>query len=490
MSAKLFGLDSGTVRRITKLFALDGSTPRRVKKLFALDGSSVRLVFEDFSTFTVSGTSNLIQSPVNEVIDFGVRSDFDAGGTDVNVNASGSGDTNNVGGITGLTIDVDSSHTYTSASDISSGNRPFANHPGSFSVAGGNSPARALVPQTSLISPATNITAMSQNVFGGTGSNFHTQSAFPNLVNGNTTITFSDGSTASNPSTSYFPTGGNGRFQSNTGQILDFEGRPPHQGNYMVFSFNGSNYPQIRVNTATSQATGRRARVQNGSNRDFNVQSGGLDAGGNFATGNLSAGASTGFITANSTSEAFTLVGVATKNPATFVISNADGSISVSGTFGDGENASQARDRIQSVLNADSTFQGKFNTGVDVDKDVSGVAHKVVTFTSDTAENTSDFSITITQNDGSNTTGYSATTTQGVPESLQTAVTVVRAKEGSEVSSVKNISSEADTDTAGAEVATLGDDITYDSSTNKLKVTDQDATINIANAGSLAISKD
>ena len=112
---KLFGLDSSTVRQITKLFALDGSTPRRVKKLFSNDGGTIRLIFEDFSTFTVSGTSNLIRSPVNEVVDFGVRSDFDAGGTDVNVNASGSGDTSNVGGISGLSIDVDSSHTYTAS---------------------------------------------------------------------------------------------------------------------------------------------------------------------------------------------------------------------------------------------------------------------------------------------------------------------------------------------------------------------------------------
>ena len=51
---KLFGLDSSTVRQITKLFALDGSTPRRVKKLFSNDGGTIRLIFEDFSTFTVS----------------------------------------------------------------------------------------------------------------------------------------------------------------------------------------------------------------------------------------------------------------------------------------------------------------------------------------------------------------------------------------------------------------------------------------------------
>ena len=118
MSSKLFGLDSGTVRQITKLFALDGSTPRRVKKLFSLDGSTVRLIFEDFSTFTVSGTSNLIQSPVNEVVRFGVRNDFNAGGTDVNISNSGSGDTNNVGGISGLSIDVDSSHTYNTTTTV------------------------------------------------------------------------------------------------------------------------------------------------------------------------------------------------------------------------------------------------------------------------------------------------------------------------------------------------------------------------------------
>ena len=123
MAAKLFGLEGSTVRRITKLFALDSSTPRRVKKLFSLDGSTVRLIFEDFSTFTISGTANQIVSPVNEIVDFGVRSDFNAGGSDVSVNASASGDASNVGGISGLSIDVDSSHTYSSTTNaaLSSG---------------------------------------------------------------------------------------------------------------------------------------------------------------------------------------------------------------------------------------------------------------------------------------------------------------------------------------------------------------------------------
>ena len=112
---KLFGLDSSTVRQITKLFALDGSTPRRVKKLFSNDGGTIRLIFEDFSTFTVSGTSNLIRSPVNEVVDFGVRSDFNAGGSDVNVNTSGSGNTSNVGGISGLSLDIRSDYTYSAS---------------------------------------------------------------------------------------------------------------------------------------------------------------------------------------------------------------------------------------------------------------------------------------------------------------------------------------------------------------------------------------
>ena len=58
------------------------------------------------------------------------------------------------------------------------------------------------------------------------------------------------------------------------------------------------------------------------------------------------------------------------------------------------------------------------------------------------------------------------------------------------MSSTKAISSLANTDTAGAEVATLATDITYDASTNKLKVQDQDATISVTNPGSLGFSKD
>ena len=141
-------------------------------------------------------------------------------------------------------------------------------------------------------------------------------------------------------------------------------------------------------------------------------------------------------------------------------------------------------------MNGDSTFQSKFNTGVDADESPGGVAHKVVIFTSDTAENTSDFTITITANDGSNTTPFEETTTQGQPESLQTTVQVTRSVEGSSVTSTKAISSEADADTSGAEVATVASDITYDASTNKLKVQDQDATVTVTNPGSLSFSKD
>jgi len=470
MAAKLFGLEGSTVRRIAKLFALDGSTPRRAKKLFSLDGSTVRLIFEDFSTFTVSGTSNEIVTPVNEIVDFGVRSDFNAGGADVSVNASGTGDASNVG-VTGITIDVDSSHTYTSA------------HPAASAVG---------ISSVSYSGIGFGVSSGS-NLSGSVGTRGNNYLTLVNAIGGFRSTNFR------------WVAGGNAYNGSNFGGSGS-------SGDFAVY-FNASNRAQVRLGGTgggiswlsqsivqypssvqlvglTETATGRRARVQNGTNRTFTINSGGLTAGGNFATGALSAGASTGFITANSTSEAWTLVGVAQKNPATFSISNADNSIQVTGTFGDGENATQARDRIQSVLNANGTFQGKFNTGVDVDKTISGVAHKVVTFTSDSAENTSDFSITVTGNDGSNTAPYEATITQGATQSLQTTVQVTRAVEGSSVSSTKAISSQANTDTAGAEVATLGGDITYDSGTNKLKVQDMDATINVSNAGTLAFSKD
>ena len=478
MAAKLFGLDGSTVRRIQKLFALDGSTPRRVKKLFANDGGSIRLIFEDFSTFTVSGTSNPIVSPVNEVVDFGVRSDFDAGGADVNVNTSGTGDASNVG-VTGITIDVDSSYTYAGSSPIRS--------PGGAPVQQGPSPGFSQPPVNVVYIPNDPAIGLSGGVNNARSQVFNT------VLGGHNIPRWTSGSYLTVNGTQYSGTkytypNGNTVVQFNpTGvQLLRFS-----TSQARIQTPQGISLGPMRVAGApTVTVTGRRARVQNGTSKSFNVTGGGLTAGGSFATGALSAGASTGYITANSTSEAWTLVGVATKDPATFTITNADSSISVSGTFADGETASDARDRIQSVLNADSTFQGKFNTGADSDKTIDGVAHKVVTFTSDTAENTSDFSITITANDGSNTTPYEATTTQGASESLQTTVQVTRAVEGSEVSSTKAISSSADTDTAGAEVATLGGDISYDSGTNKLKVQDMDATVNVSNAGSLSFNKD
>jgi len=481
---KIFGLDSSTVRQITKLFALDGATPRRVKKLFGNDGGTIRLIFEDFSTFTVSGTSNLIQSPVNEVVDFGVRDDFNAGGVDVSVNTPGSGDASNVGSVSGLSIDVDSSHTFTTTGDSN------LRSPGGATLTQFPSGPFSQPPTNRMFLPTDpTIPGLSPGQPGPARENDFAQAiGFPNGP------AFSSGS--------YITINGSQEFGS-------FSPRPdglyirnfPNSVRIEVFSSNQGRIVSAAANTigpiriaggpqVTVTSTGRRARVQNGTGFTFNVTGGGLTAGGNFATGNLSSGASTAFITANSTSEAWTLTGTVIKDPATFSISNADGSITVSGTFADGETASDARNRIQAALNADSTFQGKFNTGVDQDKTISGVSHKVVTFTSDSAENTSDFSITITQNTGSNTTGYSATTTQGAVESLQTAVQVVREVEGSQVSSTKNVSSEADTDTAGAEVATLGTDITYDSSTNKLKVQDQEATVSVSNAGSLGFSKD
>lgn len=466
---KLFGLDSSTVRQITKLFALDGSTPRRVKKLFSNDGGTIRLIFEDFSTFTVSGTSNLIQSPVNEVVDFGVRSDFNAGGADVSVNTSGSGDTSNVGGISGLSIDVDSSHTYTASV------APAIAQSGGVGVyhAGG-----------------------SQYVASGYGHSNGSSNSFRSILGGHSFSNWTSGSYLLLSGTQY--TGGSWNGGSVYSSHLTVGGGWNIFSNYTytyIYKASGSLSLQgIRVAGApnvSSTETGRRARVVNGSNRPFNVTGGGLTAGGNFSTGSLSAGGATGFITANSSSEAFTLTGVGTKNPATFSISNANNSIQVTGTFGDGENATQARDRIQSALNGNSTFVAHYDTGTDVDKTIGGVAHKVVTFTSDAAENTSDFSITITQNDGSNTTPYEATTTQGATESLQTVVTVSREVEGSNVSTATAISSEANTDTAGAAIAsnTTGE-TTYDSSTNKLRIQDQEATVSVSNAGSLSFSKD
>ncbi len=471
---KLFGLDSSTVRQITKLFALDGSTPRRVKKLFSNDGGIIRLIFEDFSTFTVSGTSNLIRSPVNEVIDFGVRSDFNAGGTDVNVNTSGSGDTSNVGGISGLSIDVDSSHTYSAsvAPQVAQSNGEVLQNLGYQST--------------------------SHHVYAPTGYSIHNSASnsFRNVLGGHSFSNFYSGSYLLINGSQVWQSGWNGgSIYSSHYNVGSGWGMFSNYSKTFVYRMSGSaSATRIRIAGApsvTSTLTGRRARVVNGSNRPFNVTGGGLSAGGNFSTGSLSAGGATGFITANSTNEAFTLTGVGTKNPATFSISNADNSIQVTGTFGDGENATQARDRIQSVLNGNSTFQSKFNTGTDVDKTVGGVVHKVVTFTSDSAENTSDFSITITQNDGSNTTPYEATTTQGAAESLQTVVTVSREVQGSNVSTATAISSEANADTAGNAVASnTSSDVTYDSSTDKLRVQDQEATVSVSNAGSLSFSKD
>ena len=511
MSAKLFGLEGSTVRRLVKLFALDGSTPRRVKKLFALDGSTVRLIFEDFSTFTASGTANVIVSPVNEVVDFGVRTDFNAGGADVSVNTSGTGDASNVG-VTGITIDVDSSHTYSSSSSTSGarstgstyGQSGLLSPTTNFGGAGWSSGNQEAANTAAELYARLNGYGVANGALQGNSLGFNPPSGTAITRNGVTSSSFSTVALGAG-------TFGNANMYRTTwsnGVILQFDA----QGSgHLVQPNNGFPSTQSKANNGaaiiaypylvgsgttsinipfTSTSTGRRARVQNGTNRTFTINSGGLTAGGNFATGGLSAGASTSFITANSTSEAWTLVGVAQKNPATFVIANANNSIQVSGTFGDGENATQARDRIQSVLNGNSTFQGKFNTGVDSDKTISGVAHKVVTFTSDSPENTNDFSITVTANDGSNTAPYEATTTQGATQSLQTTVQVTRAVEGSSVSSTKAISSQANTDTAGAEVATLGGDISYDSSTNKLKVQDVDATINVSNAGSLSFSKD
>lgn len=542
---KLFGLDSGTVREILKLHALDGATPRRVKKLFGLDNGTVRLIFEDFSSFVAAGQANLIQSPVNEVVDFGVRSDFNAGGADVSVNATGSGDTSNVGGISGLSIDVDSNHTYSStvAADPSDSNGASASFISGNSVSA--STALGFIGYTADGASGKAATRATSEIFGGSypGSNgdnswgSNVSNAFiigtlnvnlayvNNLVNpGFRTVSENGGSstyTTSVLGTSYTIRCCNSRTSSSA----QYDGFGVSYGAYWTLSLGdvGSNqlgffYRATRFNpnfpenpsqsgtqsgaggssyilyypgyTTTSTVTGRRARVQNGSNRTFNITGGGLTAGGNFSTGNLAAGASTSFITANSTNESWSLTGTGTKNPATFSITNNDGDISVSGTFADDANATTARDAIQAALNANSTFVSKFNTGTDIDKTVSSVAHKVVRFTSDSAENTSDFSMTITQNDGSNTTPHEETVTQGAVESLQTQVQVTRDVEGTEVSSTKSISSQANTDTAGAEVATLGGDISYDSSTNKLKVQDRDATVTVTNAGTLSFTKE
>ena len=347
MAAKLFGLEGSTVRRITKLFALDSSTPRRVKKLFSLDGSTVRLIFEDFSTFTVSGTSNEIVTPVNEIIDFGVRSDFDAGGTDVSVNAGASGDTSNVG-VSGITVDVDSSHTYssTATSDVSLAAGVAMVYVGNL----GNVPNYQPNSATNWGSSVSDFKTAIFGQYGNDGRTMANATGFKLTVGGKVygPGSYSSGSTANEIG---WTSGGTGQKA-----FMRYRYAAAQLTHWMTFSsYSTPSNIVIPGFTYTATATGRRARVQNGTNRTFTINSGGLTAGGSFATGALSAGASTGFITANSTSEAWTLVGVAQKNPATFSISNADNSIQVSGTFGDGENATQARDRIQSVLNGNSS---------------------------------------------------------------------------------------------------------------------------------------
>lgn len=561
---KLFGLDSSTVREIQKLFALDGSTPRRIKKLFSNDGGTVRLVYEDASTFTVSGTSNPIVSPTNEVVEFGLRDDFDAGGTDVTVNASGSGSSSNVGSITGLSIDVDSNHSYSSTTtvnaDPSDSNGASCTtidgvnlgvNTGSCAMImnGSGTDAQRMGRGTSILDGRYESTAKSSLGFGhyindatrfqgtfaiGTFTAASGLGPVP-LVNphwktisengGSSTISVSLGgssytaraatartASASNNANSNYVNAINWEdsagFYGRRWYILMIKQSPftSADDGLAFFKSQSSRFRNGGLNpitvshtwyvpgystTTTVSGTGRRARVQNGSNRAFNVTGGGLTAGNSFATGSLSSGASTGFITADSTDESFTLTGVGTKNPATFTIANADNSISVSGTFADGENATQARTRITNALNGNGTFTSKFNTGSNSDASPSGVAHKIVTFTSDNAENTEDFTITITANDGSNTTPHHSTVTQGATESLQTSVQLNRQVAGSAVSTTTSISSSADTDTAGASVASnSGSDVTYDSSTNKLKVQDQDATISVSNSGSLSFSKD
>lgn len=561
---KLFGLDGSTVRQIQKLFALDGSTPRRVKKLFSNDGGTVRLVYEDASTFTVSGTANPIVSPTNEVVEFGLRDDFDAGGADVSVNASGSGDTSNVGGISGLSIDVDSNHSFSSTqtvnADPSDSNGASCTTINGSTISsnstdvgmimnGSGTNAQKMGRGTSILDGRYESTAKSSLGFGhitndvtrfqGTFAigTFTTNSGLgpTQLINphwktisengGSTSISVSLGGSSytaraatsrnagasNNANSSYVNTviwEDSAGFFGRRWYVMMIKQSPFNsaEDGLAFFKSQGSRFRNGGLNpfvvshtwfvpgystTTTVSGTGRRARVQNGSNRPFNVTGGGLNAGNNFATGSLSAGASTGFITADSTSEAFTLTGTGTKNPATFSIANADNSITVSGTFADGENATQARTRIKNALNGNGTFTGKFNTGSDSNATRSGVAHKIVTFTSDNAENTEDFTITITANDGSNTTPHHSTVTQGAAESLQTSVQLNREVSGSAVSTTTSISSSANTDTAGASVASnSGVDVTYDSSTNKLKVQDQDATISVSNAGSLGFSKD
>jgi hypothetical protein len=488
MAAKLFGLDGSTVRQILKLHALDGATPRRVKKLFGLDSGTVRLIFEDFSSFVAAGTANLIQSPVNEVIDFGVRNDFDAGAATINVNTTGSGDASNVGGISGLSIDVDSSHTYTTASDISQSSGVAARRQSSGAYS--QSVTRHhYVPNLTDLIPSPDASGG-----GGNASASAKQIGFEfrDALGGSSLSNWTSGSYLTIGGTQYSGTisGSNVTFAS-PGNV--FIGYNSYWGFHVIRS-DGPSYPSIgniRIAGAPGiSATGRRARVVNGSSQTFNISSGGLTAGGNFTTGNVSAGASTSFVTANSTSEAWSLVGSVSQTPAQYSISNADSTISVSGTFTANSNATSARDQIQAALNGNSTFVSKFNTGTDTDKTVSGVGHKVVRFTSDADENTSDFSMTITQNSGSNTTPHEETVTQGAEESLQTQVQVTRDVEGTQVSSTVAIASQANTDTAGAAVAGLGGDISYDSGTNKLKITDRDATVTVTNAGSLSFTKE
>ena len=470
-------LDGSTLRTPHNVYVLDGSNVRRVRQIRALDGSTLRHPFTKSDFFDFSGTANTLNPATSEVYTYTIGNATNSGTQTVYTGYQQSN--------TGTTSQTNSYSWYFYAGNPGSTNgsaswtRNFSNQTQARFLTGLN------------YWPNASSSSMSYQVRGYiySGNNFNygnvgVYDSSANIAGGTnnwTTYTHFVGPTTwstkyhephGGPSVSGGVTGSSPQYamMSGTAHTYAYWG-----GNY---SFNNSSSAGVGVRVYASFYAGWWASMQNSSY--INVQMYGTQYY-TYYTNHVSSSSST------------------VNLGATFSVSGAGWSVSSTG-FGTTNQKSQHAETIKSAIA--SALPGGWSVSR---------SGSVITVTAPSSSgNVNDMSVSISNGSGSNGTtspspgntgtvrpasnvsGSGSTSTQG--SAVSGNLTAVTVTSGGNSTSI-NLASGADTDTAGAAVASAMNGLadttaTYDASTNRMTVVAPgDTSVSLTHANSLSISK-
>jgi len=471
-------LDGSTLRTPHNIYVLDGSTVRRVRQIRALDGSTLRHPFTKTDYFDFSGTASSQTPAVAEVYEYTVNSGTNSGTQTV---------------YTGYQQSNQGTQNQTNSYNFTFG----AGNPGS-TQSGASSWTRVFGSQTQgrfltgiCYWPNASSSSMSYQVGGYIYNanafrygNIGVYSSNANIAGGtNNWNTYTHFVGPTTWSTKYHEphggpsvSGGTSGSSPNHGLVSGSTGGYGYYGG--SYSFNNSSSAGVGVRVYASFYAGWWASMQNSSY--INVQMYGTQYY-TYYTNHVSSSSST------------------VNLGATFSVSGAGWSVSSTG-FGTTNQKSQHAETIKSAIA--SALPGGWSVSR---------SGSVVTVTAPSSSgNVNDMSVSISNGSGSNGTtspspgntgtvrpasnvsGSGSTSTQG--SAVSGNLTAVTVTSGGNSTSI-NLASGADTDTAGAAVASAMNGLadttaTYDASTNRMTVVAPgDTSVSLTHANSLSISK-